>query len=87
VVVDHGVIVIATGGREYSPKSYRYGVVVDHGVIVIATGGREYSPKSHRYGRNSRVITQLELEESLAKGKGILKNVKNVVMIPGDYTA
>jgi len=56
-------------------------VVVDHGVIVIATGGREYSPKSYRYGRNSRVITQLELEESLAKGKGILKNVKNVVMI------
>jgi len=56
-------------------------VVVDHGVIVIATGGCEYSPKSYQYGKNNRVITQLELEASLAKGKGVLKNVKNVVMI------
>jgi heterodisulfide reductase subunit A len=54
---------------------------VDHGVIVIATGGREYSPKSYQYGKISQVTTQLELEESLAKGKGVLKNVKNIVMI------
>jgi heterodisulfide reductase subunit A len=56
-------------------------VVVDHGVIVIATGGREYSPTSYQYGVNKRVLTQLELEKSLASGKGILKNIKNVVMI------
>ncbi|MCK4426284.1 MAG: CoB--CoM heterodisulfide reductase iron-sulfur subunit A family protein, partial [Deltaproteobacteria bacterium] len=56
-------------------------VVIDHGVIILATGGQEYSPKSYQYGKNNRVVTQLELEASLAKGKGILKNVKNVVMI------
>lgn len=56
-------------------------VAVDHGVIVIATGGRENRPKSYKYGRNKRVLTQLELEESLAKGKGFLKNIKNIVMI------
>jgi heterodisulfide reductase subunit A len=52
-----------------------------HGVIVIATGGREYSPKSYKYGQNSQVITQLELEQGLANGKNILKDIKNVVMI------
>ena len=59
----------------------KHAVVVNHGVIILATGGREYSPKSYQYGKNNRVITQLELEASLAKGKDVLKNVKNVVMI------
>lgn len=58
-----------------------HAVVVNHGVIILATGGQEYSPKSYQYGKNNRVVTQLELEANLAKGKGILKNVKNVVMI------
>lgn len=51
-------------------------VEVDHGVIIVATGAREYKPKEFSYG-HERVITQVELEERIAKG-----NVPNsVVMI------
>ncbi len=55
--------------------------MINHGVIVLATGGREYRPKGYAYGDSTRVMTQLELEEKLARGKGFLRNAKNVVMI------
>ncbi len=55
--------------------------LINHGVAVIATGGQEYKPKGYLYGQNSRVVTQLELEKRLSRGKSSLRNVKNVVMI------
>jgi len=55
--------------------------IVNHGVVILATGGKEYKPLSYAYGESSRVLTQLELEEKLQRGKGFLKNAKNVVMI------
>ncbi|NIA08535.1 MAG: FAD-dependent oxidoreductase, partial [Nitrospiraceae bacterium] len=54
---------------------------VDHGVIIIATGGREYRPKFYQYSKSNRVVTQLELEEALAKDTKALKNINTVVMI------
>lgn len=41
-----------------------------HGVVVVATGAAEYRPTEHLYGEDARVITQLELEERLAKVGG-----------------
>ncbi len=55
--------------------------LVNHGVLVVATGGREYRPKSYGYGESPRIVTQLELESKLSKGKNPLRNVRNVVMI------
>ncbi len=55
--------------------------LVNHGVTVIATGAREYQPKSYAYGESPRIITQLELEEKLSRGKSFLKNARNIVMI------
>ena len=55
--------------------------LVNHGVTVIATGAREYKPKSYAYGESPRIITQLELEEKLVRGRGFLKNARNIVMI------
>ncbi len=57
-----------------------------HGVVVVATGAREYRPKEYLYGEDERVLTQLELEERLAKGGGWLaakgeRRSKTVVMI------
>lgn len=54
---------------------------VEHGVILVSTGAKEYKPKAYLYGENDKVVTQLELEERLSKGKAALKNVSNVVMI------
>lgn len=55
--------------------------VINHGVLVIATGATQYTPKSYLYGESNKVMTQLELEERLKKGKTALKNVNSVVMI------
>lgn len=54
---------------------------LEHGVIVVATGGEEYKPTEYLYGEDEKVITQLELEERLAKNSLLVKEWKNVVMI------
>ncbi len=54
--------------------------ILEHGVVVIATGGMPYEPKQYLYGKSKQVVTQLELEEMIAGGKG-LKNVHDIVMI------
>ncbi|MBE9520068.1 MAG: FAD-dependent oxidoreductase, partial [Proteobacteria bacterium] len=54
--------------------------ILEHGVLVIATGGMPYEPKQYLYGKSKQVVTQLELEEMIAGGKG-LKNIHDIVMI------
>jgi heterodisulfide reductase subunit A len=54
--------------------------ILEHGIVVIATGGMPYEPKQYLYGKSKQVVTQLELEEMIAGGKG-LKNVHDIVMI------
>lgn len=43
--------------------------VVEHGVVIVATGGQERTTEQFFHGRNSRVMTQSELETVLAGGK------------------
>ncbi len=40
---------------------------IEHGIVIVATGGLEYKPKEYLYGQDERVLTQMELEEKLAK--------------------
>jgi heterodisulfide reductase subunit A len=42
--------------------------LLEHGTIIVATGGFEHSPKEYLYGEDERILTQLELEEQIAKG-------------------
>jgi heterodisulfide reductase subunit A len=51
---------------------------MEHGVVVVATGALGYEPTEYRYGKDGRIVTELELEKLLAKGK---ISPKNVVMI------
>lgn len=54
---------------------------ISHGVSVIATGANIYEPEEYLYGEESRVITQLELEEKIyARDRELLK-AKTLVMI------
>ncbi len=39
---------------------------LEHGIIIVATGGEEYHPSEYLYGKDSRVLTQLELEKHIA---------------------
>jgi heterodisulfide reductase subunit A len=51
---------------------------IEHGVVIVATGAVEYKPTEYLYGKDQRVMTQHELEETLAEGKF---KAKSVVMI------
>jgi heterodisulfide reductase subunit A len=51
---------------------------IEHGIIIVATGAEEYTPTEYFYGKDPRVLTQHELEETLAKGQF---KAKSVVMI------
>ena len=54
---------------------------INHGAVILATGADEYKPKEYLYGENERVLTQLELEELIAKDEEKLKNSQCLVMI------
>jgi heterodisulfide reductase subunit A-like polyferredoxin len=54
---------------------------LSHGVIVVATGAEEHRPNEFLYGKDTRVITQKELEERIVLTPASLKTLKNVVMI------
>ncbi len=51
---------------------------IEHGAVIVATGARQHVPAEYMYGSDDRVITQLELEEKLAKGDF---DAERVVMI------
>ena len=42
---------------------------IHHGAIILATGAKESKPTEYLFGEDDRVITQLGLEESLAKNE------------------
>ncbi|MHB8916675.1 MAG: FAD-dependent oxidoreductase [Desulfocucumaceae bacterium] len=54
---------------------------IQHGVTIIAIGGAEYKPQEYLYGQNSRVMTQLELEEAIAAGDSRTAGIKNAVLV------
>lgn len=54
---------------------------IRHGVAILATGAEEYRPKEYLYGKSEKVLTQLELEEAIAKKEQRVLRVQNVVMI------
>jgi heterodisulfide reductase subunit A len=52
-----------------------------HGITIIATGTEEYKPTEYLYGEDDRVLTQLELEEQIAKREERVMNSRSLVMI------
>jgi heterodisulfide reductase subunit A len=60
---------IAQDGKEFEVK---------HGAVIVATGAREDRPKEYLFGATDKVITQRQLEETLASGSF---NAKRVAMI------
>jgi heterodisulfide reductase subunit A len=86
---DHPGITVWTGSRVEAVEGFvgnfqtRIGhngtqTEIIHGVAVVATGAREHSISEYNYGQDERIITQRQLEESLAGGR---LDAKRVVMI------
>ena len=57
------------------------GQVLEHGVSIVATGAEEAKPTEYLYGQDSRVMTQLELDEAIANNDPRVKSAENIVMI------
>ncbi|MCX6010597.1 MAG: 4Fe-4S dicluster domain-containing protein, partial [Chloroflexi bacterium] len=54
---------------------------IHHGIAIIATSAKEYKPTEYLYGKDDRVLTQLELEEQIAKGEPGVIDSQSLVMI------
>jgi heterodisulfide reductase subunit A len=62
-------------------KSERGVTEIKHGAAVIAIGADEYKPTEYFYGEDDRVLTQLQLEDKIARGEESLINCQSLVMI------
>jgi heterodisulfide reductase subunit A-like polyferredoxin len=56
-------------------------IKINHGVAIIAIGARESKPSEYLYGVDSRVVTGMELEETLKDNRVDLKSRKNIFII------
>jgi heterodisulfide reductase subunit A2 len=54
---------------------------IKHGATVIAIGADEYKPTEYLYGEDERVLTQLELEERIARQDEKILGSQCMVMI------
>jgi heterodisulfide reductase subunit A len=54
---------------------------IHHGAAILATGAEEYKPTEYFYGEDDRVLTQLELEERIAKADKRVMDSRSMVMI------
>jgi heterodisulfide reductase subunit A len=54
---------------------------IHHGAAILAAGADEYKPTEYLYGEDDRVLTQLELEERIARGDKRVINSRSLVMI------
>src|SRR4030043_1784646 len=62
-------------------KSERGVTEIKHGAAVIAVGADVYKPTEYLYGEDDRVMTNLELEEQIARGEEKVLNAESLVMI------
>ncbi len=68
---------------DFSTRIKTCGIVkeVRHGITIVATGAEEYRPREYLYGDDDRVLTLMDLEDSLAKSEPRIVNARSVVMI------
>jgi heterodisulfide reductase subunit A len=62
-------------------QSERGRTEIKHGATVIAVGAQVYEPTEYLYGQNERVLTNIELEERIAKGDEGLIQAQALAMI------
>ena len=63
---------VVAKGKEY---------VIQHGVTIVATGGQQSRDGRYQLGRNKRVVTQQDLEDTIAHRPEEITAMKQVVMI------
>jgi heterodisulfide reductase subunit A-like polyferredoxin len=56
-------------------------IEIGHGTVIVATGAGERRPDEYLYGSDSRVMTQMELEEALNAQSTCYRDAKDIFMI------
>lgn len=69
------------GNFQTKVESDRGVLEIKHGAVVIATGAKEYKPKEYLYGESENVLTNLEMEELIAKRDERVLSAETIVMI------
>jgi heterodisulfide reductase subunit A len=54
---------------------------IEHGITILATGAMEWKPTEYLYGQDPRILTQLDLEERIAKQPAEVSRANQIVMI------
>ncbi|MGQ9647106.1 MAG: FAD-dependent oxidoreductase, partial [Thermodesulfobacteriota bacterium] len=54
---------------------------IEHGITILATGATEWKPTEYLYGQDPRILTQLDLEERIAKQPAEVSRANPIVMI------
>lgn len=69
------------GARNGNGNGKREEWDVTHGVTIVATGAQEFRGSVFFLGEDSRVVTQLELEQTVAERGDVINRLKSVAMI------
>ncbi|MDI6775708.1 MAG: CoB--CoM heterodisulfide reductase iron-sulfur subunit A family protein [Syntrophales bacterium] len=86
VVITNALVVDFSGSR----GNFSTGIMVaptmyyqkiEHGITIVATGAEEWKPTEYLYGEDPRIVTQLELEGSIASHPEETTQLRQVVMI------
>jgi heterodisulfide reductase subunit A len=85
-VITNGQVVSFSGSRGNFSTGLKVGPSmeyrkIEHGITILATGAEEWKPDEYHYGEDSRILTQLELEEKIAAQPEDVARAKKVVMI------
>jgi heterodisulfide reductase subunit A-like polyferredoxin len=56
-------------------------IVIQHGVVIVASGAQPYDPTEFLYGQDERVVTQVELEATIADRPDDIRQLRSIVMI------
>nr|NJM03481.1 CoB--CoM heterodisulfide reductase iron-sulfur subunit A family protein [Desulfobacula sp.] len=54
---------------------------IDHGAVIIATGAKERKPAEYLYGEDDRVLTHLELDQTMAGDSAFAGSLNTAVFI------
>jgi heterodisulfide reductase subunit A len=54
---------------------------IEHGITILATGAEEWKPTEYLYGQDPSVLTQLELEDRIARQPEEASRANQIVMI------
>jgi heterodisulfide reductase subunit A2 len=85
-VITNGEVVGFSGSKGNFSTDLRIGPAaecqqIEHGVTILATGAKELKPDEYHYGEDPKIVTQIELEDKIARHPEEIARANQIVMI------